>query len=105
MATQRAEIRIEQPDARRAGRRPDLSWGRLLAVGAGAVVASTIANVLIAQALASLVQVPAAFTSLQPGPVASLTVLGVAGGVVVFAALTCLRPDPRPALTVGAAGR
>jgi hypothetical protein len=103
MATQRAEIRIEQPDARRAGRRPDLSWGRLLAVGAGAVVASAIANVLIAQALASLVQVPAAFTSLQPGPVASLTVLGVAGAVVVFAALTRLRPDPVRAFTVVAA--
>src|SRR2546428_9440177 len=100
MATQRAEIRIQQPDARRAGRWPDLSWGRLLAVGAGAVVASAIANVLIAQALASLFQVPAAFTSLQPGPVASLTVLGVAGAVAVFAALTRLRPDPVRAFTV-----
>src|ERR1700694_705245 len=102
MATQRAEIRIEQQDARRAARRPDLSWGRLLAVGAGAVVASAIANVLIAQALASLFQVPAAFTSLQPGPVASLTVLGVAGAVVVFAALTRLRPRPVPGFTRGA---
>ena len=103
MATQRAEIRMEQRDARGVGRRRDLSWGRLLAVGAGAVAASTIANVLIAQALASLFQVPAAFTSLQTGPVASLTVLGVAGAVVVFAALTRLRPDPVRAFTVVAA--
>ena len=100
MATQRAEIRIEQRDARRAGRRRDVSWGRLLAVGAGAVVASAIANVLIAQALARLFQVPAAFTALQPAAVASLTVLGVVGAVIVFAALTRLRPDPVRAFTV-----
>jgi hypothetical protein len=100
MATQRAEIRMEQRDARRAGRRRDVSWGRLLAVGAGAVVASAIANVLIAQALASLFQVPAAFTALQPAAVASLTVLGVVGAVIVFAALTRLRPDPVRAFTV-----
>ena len=68
MATQGAEIRTEQPDVRGVGRRPDLSWGRLLAVGAGAVVASAIANVLIAQALASLVQVPAASHPYSQGP-------------------------------------
>jgi Family of unknown function (DUF6069) len=100
MATQRAEIRMEQRDARGVGRRRDLSWGRLLAVGAGAVAASTIANVLIAQALASLFQVPAAFTALQPAAVASLTVLGVVGAVIVFAALTRFRPDPVRAFTV-----
>ena len=103
MATERAEIRIERSDARRADRRNDVSWGRLLAVGAGTVVASTIANVLIASALAGLFQVPAAFTALQAGPVASLTVLGVAGAVLVFAALTRLRPDPVRAFTVVAA--
>jgi hypothetical protein len=64
------------------------------------VAASTIANLLIAQALASLFQVPAAFTSLQPGPVGSLTVLGVTGAVLVFATLTRLRPDPVRAFTV-----
>jgi hypothetical protein len=100
MATQGAEIPIQQAEPRRVGRRPDLRWRRLLAVGAVAVAASTIANVLIAQALASLFQVPAAFTSLQPGPVASLTVLGVTGAVLVFAALTRLRPDPVRAFTV-----
>ena len=100
MATHGAEIRIEQAEPRRVGRRPDLSWRRLLAVGAGAVAASVIANVLIAQALASLFQVPAAFTALQPGPVGSLTVLGVTGAVLVFAALTRLRPDPVRAFTV-----
>jgi hypothetical protein len=80
-----------------------VSWGRLVAVGAGVVVASVIANVLIAQVLASLFQVPAAFTALRPAPVASLTVLGIIGAVLVFAALTRLRPDPVRAFTVVAA--
>ena len=75
MATQRAEMRIEQSDARRTRERPDTGWQRLLAVGAGAVVASAIANVVIAGALDRLLQVPAAFTALQPGPVA-WTVIG-----------------------------
>jgi hypothetical protein len=96
-------MRIEQSDARRTRGRPDTSWQRLLAVGAGAVVASAIANVVIAGALDRLLQVPAAFTALQPGPVASLTVLGVTGAVLVFAALTRLRPDPVRAFTVVAA--
>jgi hypothetical protein len=94
MSSQGAEIRIERQEARAGGRRHDLSWGRLLAVGVGAVVASTIANVLIARALASLLQVPAAFTPLQTTSVASLTVVGVAGAVLVFAALARFRPDP-----------
>jgi hypothetical protein len=103
MATQRAEIRIDQLQARRVGQGPDFSWGRLLAVGAGAVVASTIANVLIARALGSLLQVPAAFTPLQTVSVASLTIVGVAGAVLGFAALAHFRPDPVGAFTVVAA--
>jgi uncharacterized protein DUF6069 len=103
MATQTAENPVERRGPRRVGRRPDLRWRRLLAVGAVAVAASTIANVLIAQALASLFQVPAAFRPLQPASVASLTVLGVTGAVLVFAALNRLRPDPVRAFTVVAA--
>jgi hypothetical protein len=100
MATQRAEIRIGRQEADAEGRRHDLSWGRVLTVGAGAVVASTIANVVIARALASLFQVPAAFTPLQPAAVGSLTVLGVTGAVLVFAALARFRPDPVRVFTV-----
>jgi uncharacterized protein DUF6069 len=103
MATERAEIRMKQRDGGRAAGRPDVSWGRLVAVGAGVVVASVIANVLIAQVLASLFQVPGAFTALRPAPVASLTVLGIIGAVLIFAALTRLRPDPVRAFTVVAA--
>ena len=99
MTTERAEIRTVQLDARAAGRRSGVRWGRLVVVGVGAVVASTIANVLVAQALVSLLQVPATFRSLQTASVASLTVIGVAGAVIVFAVLARLRPDPVRAFT------
>ena len=100
MATKRAEIRIRSADARGADRWPRVSWKRLLVVGAGTVLASTIANVLVAQALVSLLQVPATFRSLQTASVAPLTVIGVAGAVIVFAVLARLRPDPVRAFTV-----
>ncbi len=103
MATQTAETGIDQVDPRAPGRRRDLSWRRLLAVGGAAVIASTIANVLVARTLASLLQVPAAFTPLQTVSVASLTVIGAAGAVLAFAALIRLRPDPVRAFIVVAA--
>jgi hypothetical protein len=99
MTTERVEIRKAHLDVR-AGRWPGVRWGRLLVVGVGAVVASTIANVLVAQALVSLLQVPATFRSLQTGSVAPLTVIGVAGAVLVFAVLARLRADPVRAFTV-----
>jgi hypothetical protein len=99
MTTERVEIRKVQLDARAAGRRSGVRWGRLVVVGVGAVVASTIANVLVAQALVSLLRVPATFRSLQTGSVAPLTVIGVAGAVLVFAVLARLRRDPVRAFT------
>jgi Family of unknown function (DUF6069) len=100
MATGRVEIRQGQLDARAAGRRPGMRWGRLFVVGVGAVVASTIANVLVAQALGSLLQVPATFRSLQTASVAPLTAIGVVGAVLVFAVLVRLRTDPVRSFTV-----
>jgi hypothetical protein len=97
MAIERVEIRKVHLEVRRAGRWPGVRGGRLLVVGVGAVVASTIANVLVAQALVNLLQVPATFRSLQTASVAPLTVIGVAGAVIVFAVLARLRPDPVPA--------
>lgn len=99
MATERVEIRKAHLDVPRAGRWPGVRWGRLLVVGVGAVVASTIANVLVAQALVNLLQVPATFRYLQTASVAPLTVIGVAGAVIVFAVLARLRPDPVRAFT------
>jgi hypothetical protein len=69
----------------------------LLAVGTLTVLVSTIANVLVASALASWLQVPSVFTPLRTPSVASFTIVGVTGAVLVFALLTRLRPNPVPA--------
>jgi Family of unknown function (DUF6069) len=71
-----------------------MTWTRLLAVGAGTVLVTTIVNVLLALALAGSLQVPSGFTPLRPSSVASLTVAGVAGAVVVFALLVRFTPSP-----------
>ena len=58
-----------------AGRSIGAGWRRLLAVGAGLVLATTFANVLIAMALRNALGVSPAF---QP-----LATPGVAGGTIV----------------------
>jgi Family of unknown function (DUF6069) len=103
MATQRTEMRDPLGELESAGRRRAVGWRRLLAVGAGTVLASTAANVLIALALASSLQVPSVFTPLQASNVASFTVVGVAGAVLVFAVLVRLHPNPVAAFRVVAA--
>jgi Family of unknown function (DUF6069) len=100
MATQTPEMRIPAGELEAAGRRAPVGWRRLLAVGTGTVLASTVANVVVALALANWLQVPAVFTPLRTSSVASLTVVGVAGAVLVFAALTRLHPNPVGAFRV-----
>jgi hypothetical protein len=67
------------------------------------VLASTVANVLVALALASWLRVPSVFAQLQTPSVASFSVVGVTGAVLVFAALTRLHPNPVAAFRVVAA--
>jgi hypothetical protein len=85
-----------------AGRRP-IEWGRLLAVGVGTVLACTIATVLVAMALGSWLRVPSEFPPLRTVSVVSLTVVGVAGAVLVFALLARVRPNPVAAFRTVAA--
>jgi hypothetical protein len=96
-------MRIPAGELQAAGRRPLAGWRRLLAVGTGTVLASTVANVLAALALANWLQVPSAFTPLQTSSVASITVVGVTGAVLIFAGLTRLHPNPVAAFRVVAA--
>jgi hypothetical protein len=70
-------------------------WRRLLVVGAGLVLAATVANVLIAMALRNGLGVPAAFTPLSTPAVASLTVVGMMGATLVFAWVARAQADPR----------
>jgi hypothetical protein len=78
-----------------AGRSIGAGWRRLLALGAGLVLAATVANVLIAMALRNGLGVPAAFTPLSTPAVGSLTVVGMIGATLVFAWVARTQADPR----------
>jgi hypothetical protein len=96
------EIRPRQLETNGVGE-PSTSWRRVLTVGAAAVMASTMANVVVAQALAGLLQVPTVFAPLQAPSVASLTVVGVSAAILVFAALARLSANPIRVFTILAA--
>jgi hypothetical protein len=70
------------------------SWLRLLVVGASLAVVGTVANVAVAMALRSWLQVPAGFQPLTTPAVASLTIIGMIAATGAFAWAAHARPDP-----------
>ena len=80
---------------KRAGRSIGPGWQRLLAAGAGLVLAATVANVLIAMALRNGLGVPRAFTPLSTPAVATFTVVGMIGATLVFAWVARVQANPR----------
>ena len=78
-----------------ARRSLEFGWKRMLAVGAGLVLAATVANVVIAMALRQGLGVPAAFQPLSTPGVATLTIVGMIGATAVFAWVARVQPDPR----------
>jgi len=96
MATSIGGLQIREGAGRSAGS----GWRRLLVVGAGLVLAATVANVLVAMALRNGLGVPAAFQPLSTPAVASVTIVGMIGATLVFAWLARTRPDPRRAFLV-----
>jgi predicted acyltransferase len=84
-------------DARNSHR---TSWLRLLVVGASLAVVATVANVALATALRSRLQVPAGFQPLTTPAVVSLTIVGMIAATVVFAWTAHTRPDPIRAFLV-----
>jgi hypothetical protein len=70
------------------------SWLRLLVVGASLALVGTVANVALAMALRSRLQVPAGFQPLTTPAVASLTIMGLIAATGVFAWAAYTRPDP-----------
>jgi hypothetical protein len=63
-------------------------------VGAGLVLAATVANVLVAMALRNGLGVPAAFQPLSTPAVASVTIVGMIGATLVFGWVARAK-DPR----------
>lgn len=70
------------------------TWRRLLTAGAAAVVASAVANSVVAALLRGVLNVPAGFAPLQAISVLSLTIVGVVAAVLVFAAICRLSVRP-----------
>jgi Family of unknown function (DUF6069) len=70
------------------------SWPRLLVVGASLALVATVANVVLAMALRSRLQVPASFQPLTTPAVVSLTITGMIAATAVFAWAARTRPDP-----------
>jgi uncharacterized protein DUF6069 len=69
-------------------------WLRLIVVGASLSLVATVANVALAMALRSWLQVPAGFQPLTTPAVASLTIIGMIAATGVFAWAAQARPDP-----------
>jgi Family of unknown function (DUF6069) len=94
-----AEIRAQELVGR-SGRdlgRSRVGGRRLVVVGAALAVVATAADVIVAMALRSVLQVPAGFSPLTVPSVASVTVAAMIGATFVFGWLGRVRPDPRAA--------
>ena len=87
-----------------AGRSAGSDWRRLLVVGAGLVLAATVANVLIAMALRYGLGVPAAFQALSTPAVASGTIVGMIGATLVFAWVARAQDPRRTFVLIATAG-
>ena len=70
------------------------SWLRLLVVGAALALVATVANVALATALRSWLQVSVGFQPMTTPAVASLTIIGMIAATVVFAWTAHTQPDP-----------
>jgi hypothetical protein len=88
----RLELREDSVAAARNSHRT--SWQRLLVVGASLGLVATVANVALATALRSWLQVPAGFQPLTAPAVASVTIVGMIASTVVFGWIAQTRRDP-----------
>jgi cell division protein FtsW (lipid II flippase) len=69
-------------------------WLRLVVVGTSLALVATVANVALALALRSWLQVPAVFQPLSAPAVVSVTIIGMIAATVVFAWTANTQPDP-----------
>jgi hypothetical protein len=94
VATSIPKLKLRESSVVGARISPRTSWLRLLVVGASLSVVTTAANVALAMALRSWLQVPAGFQPLTTPAVASLTIIGMIAATGVFAWAAQARPDP-----------
>ena len=100
MATSIPKLRFRETSVVDARNSYQTSWLRLLVAGASLALVATVANVALAIALRSWLQVPAGFQPLTTPAVASVTIIGMIAATVVFAWTAHTRPDPIRAFLV-----
>lgn len=94
MATSIPKLKLRESSVVGARSSQRTSWQRLLVVGASLALVATVANVALAMALRSWLQVPTGFQPLTTPAVASGTVIGMIAATVVFGWTARTRPDP-----------
>ena len=105
MATSIPKLKLRENSVVGARSSHQTSWLRLLVVGASLALVATVANVALAIALRSWLQVPTGFQPLTTPAVASGTIIGMIAATVVFARTAQTRPDPiRAFLAIAIAG-
>jgi hypothetical protein len=105
VATSIPKLKLRESSVVGARNSQRASWLRLLVVGASLALVATVANVALAMALRSWLQVPAGFQPLTTPAVASLTIAGMVAATLVFAWTAHTQPDPiRTFLVIAAVG-
>jgi uncharacterized protein DUF6069 len=94
VATSTPSLKLRESGVVGARNSQRTSWPRLVVVGASLTLVATVADVALAMALRSWLQVPAGFQPLTTPAVASLTIIGMIAATVVFAWTAHTRPDP-----------
>jgi hypothetical protein len=94
VATSIPKLKLRESSVVGARNSQRTGWLRLLVVGASLALLATGANVALAMALRSWLQVPAGFQPLTTPAVASTTIIGMIAATGVFAWAAHARPDP-----------
>jgi hypothetical protein len=94
MATSIRKFKLREGSVVGARGSQQTSWLRLLVVGASLALVATLANVGVAMALQSWLQVPAGFQPLTLPSVATFTPIGMIAATLVFAWTAQTRAKP-----------
>jgi cell division protein FtsW (lipid II flippase) len=94
VATSIPKLNLREANVFPAASSQRTSWPRLVVVGTALALVATVANVTLAIAMRSWLQVPAGFQPLTTPAVASVTIVAMIAATVVFAWTARARPDP-----------
>jgi drug/metabolite transporter (DMT)-like permease len=94
VATSIPKVKLRESSVVGARSSQRTSWLRLVVVGAALALVAALANVGVATASRSLLQVPAGFQPLTLPFVATFTVIGMIAATFVFAWTAQTRPNP-----------